>query len=137
MISDHRRILATGLGRLRGKLKYRPVVFELMAGEFTLSALQKTVEAIAGIQLQALQKRLQTMDLKLEVSPAALGELAKVGFDPVFGARPLKRAIQQRIENPLSRLLLEGRYPPKSVIPVGVDPVLNPGVFAFGDAVAT
>ena len=51
MTSDHRRILATGLGRLRGKLKYRPVVFELMAGEFTLSALQKTVEAIAGIPL--------------------------------------------------------------------------------------
>jgi hypothetical protein len=51
MISDHRRILATGLGRLRGKLKYRPVVFELMPAEFTLSALQKTVEAIAGIPL--------------------------------------------------------------------------------------
>jgi ATP-dependent Clp protease ATP-binding subunit ClpB len=54
----------------------------------------------------------------------------------LFGARPLKRAIQQRIENPLSKLLLEGRYPPKSVIPVGVDPVRNPGVFEFGDAVA-
>jgi ATP-dependent Clp protease ATP-binding subunit ClpB len=51
----------------------------------------------------------------------------------VFGARPLKRAIQQRIENPLSRLLLEGRYPPKSVIPVSVDPVRAPGVFQFGD----
>jgi hypothetical protein len=51
MISDHRRILATGLGRLRGKLKYRPVVFELMSETFTLSALQKTVEAIAGVPL--------------------------------------------------------------------------------------
>ena len=51
MISDHRRILATGLGRLRGKLKYRPVVFELMPGEFTLSRLQRTVEAIAGAPL--------------------------------------------------------------------------------------
>jgi len=94
----------------------------------------KHIEAIAGIQLKALQARLQKMDLRLDVSPAAMGELAKVGFDPVFGARPLKRAIQQRIENPLSKLLLEGRYPPKSVIPVGVDPVLNPGVFAFGEA---
>ena len=73
------------------------------------------------------------MDLKLEVSPAALGEVAKVGFDPVFGARPLKRAIQQRIENPLSKLLLEGRYPPTSASPVGVDPVRNPGVFEFGE----
>ncbi|HAJ13741.1 MAG TPA: hypothetical protein DCM06_14430, partial [Comamonadaceae bacterium] len=61
---------------------------------------------------------------------------AKVGFDPVFGARPLKRAIQQRIENPLSKLLLEGRFPPKSVIAVGVDPVLEPGVFHFSAAQA-
>lgn len=51
MISDHRRILATGLGRLRGKLKYRPVVFELMPPEFTLSALQRAVEALAGVPL--------------------------------------------------------------------------------------
>ena len=54
-----------------------------------------------------------------------------MGFDPVFGARPLKRAIQQRIENPLSKLLLEGRFPPKSVIAVTVDPVQEPGVFRF------
>jgi hypothetical protein len=51
MVSDHRRILATALGRLRGKLKYRPVVFELMPDAFTLSALQRTVEAIAGVPL--------------------------------------------------------------------------------------
>jgi hypothetical protein len=51
MISDHRRILATGLGRLRGKLKYRPVVFELTAVAFTLSDLQRTVEAVAGVKL--------------------------------------------------------------------------------------
>ena len=57
-----------------------------------------------------------------------------MGFDPVFGARPLKRAIQQRIENPLSKLLLEGRFPPKSAIAVGVDPVLEPGVFRFSAA---
>jgi ATP-dependent Clp protease ATP-binding subunit ClpB len=94
------------------------------------------IESIAAIQLKALQARLQKMDLRLDVSAAAMGELAKVGFDPVFGARPLKRAIQQRIENPLSKLLLEGRYPPKSVIPVGVDPVRNPGVFEFGEAQA-
>ena len=74
---------------------------------------------------------IEKMDLTLEVSEAAVAELAKVGFDPVFGARPLKRAIQQRIENPLSKLLLEGRFPPKSVIPVDVDPVREPGVFKF------
>ena len=51
MISDHRRILATGLGRLRGKLKYRPVIFDLMPAEFTLSELQRAVEAISGVNL--------------------------------------------------------------------------------------
>ncbi len=51
MVSDHRRILATGLGRLRGKLKYRPVAFDLLGREFTLSALQRTVEAVAGVSL--------------------------------------------------------------------------------------
>jgi ATP-dependent Clp protease ATP-binding subunit ClpB len=52
------------------------------------------------------------------VSDAALAELAKVGFDPLYGARPLKRAIQQRIENPVARLVLEGRFGPNDVIPV-------------------
>ena len=92
----------------------------------------KNIESIARIQLKVLMARLQKMDLMMEVSEPAIAELAKVGFDPVFGARPLKRAIQQRIENPLSKLLLEGRFPPKSVIPVDVDPIQNPGVFSFG-----
>ncbi len=86
---------------------------------------------IAKIQLKVLQQRLHKMDLELDVSPAALEELAKVGFDPVFGARPLKRAIQQRIENPLSKALLEGKFPPKSTIQVSVDPVNAPGEFRF------
>ncbi len=94
----------------------------------------KNIESIARIQLKVLIARLQKMDLTLEVSEAAIAELAKVGFDPVFGARPLKRAIQQRIENPLSKLLLEGRFPPKSVIPVDVDPIREPGVFKFDRA---
>jgi ATP-dependent Clp protease ATP-binding subunit ClpB len=91
----------------------------------------KNIESIARIQLKVLLERLAKMELTLEVSEAAIAELAKVGFDPVFGARPLKRAIQQRIENPLSKLLLEGRFPPKSVIPVEVDPIRAPGVFKF------
>ncbi len=91
----------------------------------------KHIEGIAKIQLATLVKRMEKMELVLEVSPAALAELAKVGFDPVFGARPLKRAIQQRIENPLSTLILQGKFPPKSVIPVDVDPIHAPGVFRF------
>ncbi|MDO9360121.1 MAG: ATP-dependent chaperone ClpB [Polaromonas sp.] len=96
----------------------------------------KNIESIARIQLKVLLERLQKMELTMEVSEAAIAELAKVGFDPVFGARPLKRAIQQRIENPLSKLLLEGRFLPKSTIPVDVDPVREPGVFKFDRVVA-
>ena len=89
------------------------------------------IASIAKIQLHALQARLARMELTLQVSDAALAELAKVGFDPVFGARPLKRAIQSKLENPLSKLLLEGRFAPKSTIRVEVDPVRAPGVFEF------
>ncbi|HUR90364.1 MAG TPA: AAA family ATPase, partial [Ramlibacter sp.] len=94
----------------------------------------KDIAQIAKIQLKVLEQRLAKIDLALQVSPAALEELAKVGFDPVFGARPLKRAIQQSIENPLSKLILEGKFPPRSSISVGVDPVREPGVFKFGGA---
>ena len=52
------------------------------------------------------------------MSDAALGELAKTGFDPVYGARPLKRAIQSEIENPLAKAILEGRFAPKDTISV-------------------
>ena len=89
------------------------------------------IEQIAAIQIKSLQSRLAKMDLRLEVAPAALAELAKVGFDPVFGARPLKRAIQKRIENPLSKLLLEGKFSPGETIPVEVDPIQAPGEFRF------
>ena len=89
------------------------------------------IASIAKIQLATLMGRLAKMDLTLAVSDAAVAELAKVGFDPVFGARPLKRAIQQRIENPLSKLLLEGKFAPKATIKVGVDPIQAPGEFHF------
>ncbi|MDT7928560.1 ATP-dependent chaperone ClpB [Tepidimonas sp.] len=93
------------------------------------------IKNIARIQLRTLQERLAKLDLTLTFTDAALEELAKVGYDPVFGARPLKRAIQQRIENPLSKLILEGRFPPKSEILVDVDPVRAPGQFLFERAV--
>ncbi|MDN3545530.1 MAG: ATP-dependent chaperone ClpB [Roseateles asaccharophilus] len=89
------------------------------------------IKSIARIQLAQLEARLDKLEMKLDVSEEALDELAKVGFDPVFGARPLKRAIQQRIENPLSKLILQGRFGPKDVIPVGVEA----GEFSFGRVV--
>ena len=117
-----------------GELKnyFRPEFLNRIDETVVFHALDAThIAEIAGIQIKVLQERLAKMDLLLEVSPAALAELAKVGFDPVFGARPLKRAIQQRIENPLSRLLLEGKFLPKDVIPVDVDPIRSPGQFSF------
>jgi ATP-dependent Clp protease ATP-binding subunit ClpB len=85
------------------------------------------IESIAKIQLKVLEQRLEKMDMKLDVSQPAVHELAKVGFDPAFGARPLKRAIQQRIENPVAKLILEGKFGPKDVIPVDV----HEGEFVF------
>src|SRR5512135_162294 len=76
------------------------------------------IAAIAKIQLGVLRQRLAKMDYALDVSEAAIAELAKVGFDPVYGARPLKRAIQSEIENPLSKAILEGRFAPKDTIVV-------------------
>ena len=118
-----------------GELKnhFRPEFLNRIDETVVFHALDAShIAEIAGIQIKVLEARLAKMDLTLQVSPAALAELAKVGFDPVFGARPLKRAIQQRIENPLSKLLLEGKFLPKDVIPVDVDPIQSPGQFSFG-----
>ncbi len=86
------------------------------------------IQSIAKIQLKGLEGRLAQLEMKLDVSNEALVELAKVGFDPVFGARPLKRAIQQRIENPVAKLILQGKFGPKDVIPVKVN---EAGEFEF------
>ena len=77
---------------------------------------QKNIAAIAKIQIERLIERVQAMEMDLTITDAALAVLAQAGFDPVFGARPLKRAIQQKVENPLSKLILEGKYGEKDVI---------------------
>jgi ATP-dependent Clp protease ATP-binding subunit ClpB len=79
---------------------------------------EKHVKEIAKIQLRYLADRVAKLEIRLDVSDAALAELAKVGFDPVYGARPLKRAIQHMIENPLAKAILEGRFGPKDTIRV-------------------
>ena len=79
---------------------------------------QRHIASIAKIQLKRLEQRLAAQEMVLTVSDAALAEIAKAGFDPVYGARPLKRAIQQQIENPVAKLVLEGRIGPKDVVPV-------------------
>ena len=74
------------------------------------------VKAIAKIQLQLLTKRLHALDIEVVVSEAALAEIASAGFDPIYGARPLKRAIQSELENPLAREILAGNFMPKDTI---------------------
>ncbi|WP_332879489.1 ATP-dependent chaperone ClpB [Massilia sp. S19_KUP03_FR1] len=93
---------------------------------------EKNIGAIAKIQLRHLEQRLAKMEMSLDVSDEALQKIAEAGYDPVYGARPLKRAIQQQIENPLSKLILSGKFGPKDTIPVRV---VN-GALSFRPAVA-
>ncbi|MET0382063.1 MAG: ATP-dependent chaperone ClpB [Burkholderiaceae bacterium] len=114
------------------KAHFRPEFLNRIDETVVFHALgQADIESIAKIQLRTLEERVAKMDMRLEVSAAALREISKVGFDPVFGARPLKRAIQRQIENPVARLILEGRFGPKDVIPVDV----KDGEFGFGRVV--
>ncbi|MDZ7840794.1 MAG: ATP-dependent chaperone ClpB [Gammaproteobacteria bacterium] len=82
---------------------------------------REQLQNIARIQVQYLRDRLQSRDMDLELSDAAVDKLAAVGFDPVYGARPLKRAIQTMIENPLAREILSGKFMSGDVIRVEVD----------------
>ncbi|MDB5776432.1 MAG: clpB, partial [Herbaspirillum sp.] len=81
---------------------------------------EKNIGAIAKVQLQIMTDRLAKMDMGFIIDDAALQKIAEAGFDPVYGARPLKRAIQQQIENPLSKAILAGKFGPKDVIRVHV-----------------
>jgi ATP-dependent Clp protease ATP-binding subunit ClpB len=82
---------------------------------------EKHIKSIAQIQLQYLESRLAKMEIELQISDSALTELARAGFDPVFGARPLKRAIQSQIGNPLAKKILEGEFAAKDTIQVDCD----------------
>ena len=101
---------------------FRPELINRIDEVVVFHALgQEQIQAIAGIQLERLKVRLAEHDLKLEVSPEAMAQLAVVGFDPVYGARPLKRAIQSRIENPLAQDLLGGKFAPGDTIHINAE----------------
>lgn len=82
---------------------------------------KEAIHKVAGIQLQNLQNRLADREIGLQVSDEALDLLSEAGFDPVFGARPLKRAIQVNIENPLAQEMLSGKFVPGDTIEVTVE----------------
>jgi len=93
------------------KTTFRPEFINRIDEIVVFHALsEKNIESIAKIQLKALEARLAKLEIKLDVAPEALSEVAKEGFDPVYGARPLKRAIQQQIENPLAKDILAGKF---------------------------
>ena len=101
------------------KLHFRPEFLNRIDEIVVFHALQaQHIEKIALIQIKRLAQRMAQQEMQLEVSDAAVAELARSGFDPVFGARPLKRAIQQQLENPIAKQILEGKFGPKDVVPV-------------------
>jgi ATP-dependent Clp protease ATP-binding subunit ClpB len=118
MAGDEYQLIKTAvLGEVKAQL--RPEFVNRIDEMIVFHALEeKDIKSIARIQVGYLEKRLAAMDIRLELSDAALKELAAAGYDPVYGARPLKRAIQQKLENPLSKAILEGRFAPKDTIRV-------------------
>ena len=115
--SDYQVVKLAVMGEV--KTHFRPEFVNRIDEIVVFHALgEEHIKSIARIQLNVLKGRLAKMDYGFEISEAALGELAKVGFDPVYGARPLKRAIQSEVENPLAKSILEGRFAPKDTIAV-------------------
>jgi ATP-dependent Clp protease ATP-binding subunit ClpB len=103
------------------KTQFRPEFVNRIDEIVVFHALDdKHIKSIARIQLGYLEKRLAALEMQLSVTDAALAKLAEAGFDPLYGARPLKRAIQAEIENPLAREILEGHFAPKDRIAVDV-----------------
>ena len=117
--SDPQLVKLAVMAEVRGH--FRPEFVNRIDELVVFHALDdKQIGAIAKIQLNTLQQRLAKMEIGLKISDAALHKLAEAGFDPVYGARPLKRAIQQEVENPLSKAILEGRFGPKDTVEIDV-----------------
>jgi ATP-dependent Clp protease ATP-binding subunit ClpB len=101
---------------------FRPEFINRVDESVVFHPLQvEQIRGIAVIQLKDLQTRLAERELSLQISDAFMDRLVLAGFDPVYGARPLKRAIQQELENPLAQRILAGEFPPGSVISVDIE----------------
>jgi ATP-dependent Clp protease ATP-binding subunit ClpB len=113
--------------------KMKQAVMNIVAGHFRPEFINRIddivvfhplgreqLHRIAALQVQFLRDRLAAREMGLELTPKALDRIAAAGFDPVFGARPLKRAIQNHVENPLAQEILAGKFGPKDVIEVDV-----------------
>jgi len=102
--------------------QFRPEFINRIDEVVVFHPLQRgQIRAIADIQIEYLRRRLAERDIELQVGEAALDHLGQAGFDPVYGARPLKRAIQQQLENPLAQRILAGEFGPGDAIEVAVE----------------
>ncbi len=116
----YRRMKAEVMGELDSY--FRPEFINRIDDVVVFRALDRAqIRHIVGLQIADLHARLAERELGLELSDAALDQLAEAGFDPVYGARPLRRAIQQQLENPLAGRLLEGQYAEGQTIHVDAD----------------
>ncbi len=128
---DYQVVKLAVLGEV--KSYFRPEFINRIDEVVVFHALGEShIASIAKIQLKGLEARLAHMEMTLDVTDAALAEIARAGFDPVYGARPLKRAIQNQLENPLAKEILSGRFGPKDTIRVDA----RDGVFSFEKAAA-
>ncbi len=117
---SYTQMKAAVMGVVQGH--FRPEFINRLDDIVVFHPLDKAqIREIAKIQMSGLERRLAERGLKLELSDAALGLLADVGFDPVYGARPLKRAIQQQLENPLAQKILAGEFSSGDVIRVAAE----------------
>jgi ATP-dependent Clp protease ATP-binding subunit ClpA len=118
------------------RLQFRPEFLNRIDEVIVFHALGDTeLAAIVDLLVAELAARLEEQDLILELTPAARRLVATEGHDPAFGARPLKRAVQRLVENPLARALLEGRFPPGSHIVGNADPASGTLLFTAGDEI--
>ncbi|NBR28432.1 MAG: ATP-dependent chaperone ClpB, partial [Betaproteobacteria bacterium] len=104
------------------KAQFRPEFVNRIDEIVVFHALdEKNIASIARKQIGLLEKRLAKMEIRLDVSDAAIKRIAEAGFDPVYGARPLKRAIQSELENPLAKRILEGGFAAKDTVRIDVE----------------
>jgi ATP-dependent Clp protease ATP-binding subunit ClpB len=124
---DYQVIKLAVMGEVR--THFRPEFVNRIDEIVVFHALDEAnIKSIAKIQLGMLARRLAGMEIKLDVTDSALAQIAAAGFDPVYGARPLKRAIQSEIENPLAKRILEGDYGPKDTVKIAA----KGGAIQFG-----
>ena len=101
---------------------FRPEFLNRIDDTVIFHALSKSeIKSIAGLQIKRIEERLADQKINLKITAAAQDLIATIGYDPVFGARPLKRAIQREIENPIATKILEGSFPPGSTISITVE----------------